>query len=971
MLSRHNFKQVLARDAQTVPHYGLRKLSIGVASVLLSTTLYIGVTAHADTVAQPTDSSIATAPASESNSAETPPVTAASTNNAATAHPADQSAGASTPTSTEVTKPTTAWQPEPTTNYSPDRVASIDTAGQPTTMRGDNWKMSLDKNYIKAGQQATLTVNYKAKAGDTFILDLGYPANTVNAQPLNSQVGTTTTKKDGLRTLITNAFKQDGSYTQLITLKDWQTSAEGLHQLRQVFGDQAFDLTLKYGTSAENAQDVGRIYLVSSFTPTMTGTGSVGVDQPDPQKVPVLSTNNNYIFSVRTNWSDNGTVLDPSYNGDFMYSVAVPKTFELDRTATEVFYQQIRNNEGYARWGNRGSNVTVSQAGVGAPVIIKASALDWVSWHYLGNEGVSFLGHFIDAPSVATTLTAEGQTSVSDMVGGHTQTITLPGLSAKVIKAADYDRTGDGITVFSRSDYGDHNQLYQSHEVPKIDSKHPIDLIYDLAVRNTTPFDVKDATVTLTFDDGLRVDISSVRNNSFISNLLADNYTHPNRENSLLVTYQDGTSAMVPWNSKGDLTKNIKSITLTRDWNSGQMAGLVGRGINGFVADTYQDGSPVKSGDKINVTLTVKGINTAGYEFAKGITDTLTVVDERFSPLRTESVWGGIDKTALGADPSGTINLKWTRTSGEHGKITLENPTIYFVMPNTVSQVKNIRWGGDTNLRGNAVPKLASIDYEQSKNGKNTVAIMRFDGTMTDSAVGNLITLYFDTVNKDNVVNQTSEGYLYWTADNVNTDGLTKVDPSRSDSQNKAYHLPANLSQDELNKIYLHTPFWGTINMVTGIYSTDATKTSSTPWQTETVVDYHGDGQADLGVNLVNDTSNELHNVVAIINLPKTTDSTHLAVSLTGNAVELIDPNTNQLLTDDVTVLYSTQAASLNSSDLSSFVPANQIKDWNKVQAVAVTSQSFAGMTSRQVRIPVVIEDLVALWRLKQKMPLN
>lgn len=35
-------------DAKKVPHYGLRKLSVGVASVLLSTTLYFGATAHAD-----------------------------------------------------------------------------------------------------------------------------------------------------------------------------------------------------------------------------------------------------------------------------------------------------------------------------------------------------------------------------------------------------------------------------------------------------------------------------------------------------------------------------------------------------------------------------------------------------------------------------------------------------------------------------------------------------------------------------------------------------------------------------------------------------------------------------------------------------------------------------------------------------------------------------------------------------------
>ncbi|WP_152977248.1 YSIRK-type signal peptide-containing protein, partial [Limosilactobacillus ingluviei] len=38
--------------AHALPHYGLKKLSIGVASVLLSTTLYAGVTAQADTATQ-------------------------------------------------------------------------------------------------------------------------------------------------------------------------------------------------------------------------------------------------------------------------------------------------------------------------------------------------------------------------------------------------------------------------------------------------------------------------------------------------------------------------------------------------------------------------------------------------------------------------------------------------------------------------------------------------------------------------------------------------------------------------------------------------------------------------------------------------------------------------------------------------------------------------------------------------------
>lgn len=862
--------------------------------------------------------------------------------------------------SPETTKPATAWQPEPPTNYSADHTAKIDMTNQPTTVHGDNWQMNLDKNYIKAGQGATLTVKYKAQAGDTFVLDIGYPAKSVNVQSLNSQIGMTSTKNNGLRTQVTNIFKQAGTYTQIIKLDGWNGSAEGFKALRRVFGDQAFDLTLKRGTSLENVQDAGRLYLISSFTPTMNGTGSVGVDQVDTKYVPVLSTNNNYIFSVRTNWSDFGTVLDPSYNGDFVYSISVPKTFELDQAATEAFYQQIRNHEPYYRWGNRGSNVTVSQAGVGAPVIIKTTALNWVGWHYSGNEGVSFLGHFVDAPSVATTVTAEGQTTVSDTIGDHTQTIILPEISAKVIKAADYNYADSGATVFLVSDYGDDNQLYQSHEVPMTGNGNSIRLIHDLALVNNSPFDIKNATVTLTFGDGLHVDVDSVRNNSYISNLLDDKPTHPNREMSFLVTYQDGTSEMVSANSKGDPTKNIKSITLTRDWNAGQMAGIHGDGIRGFVAKMYQDGSPVKVGDAIKVSLTVAGINTAGHNVFKTISDTLKVVDQQFAPLTTESLWGGVDKTALGANPSGTINMHWKRTSGEQGRIQLENPTIYFVMPNTVAKVKNPRWGSGKDAPGNAAPTLTSITYEKSKDGENTVAIMHFSGALIDQDLNNSVPLYFDTVNKDNATNQASEGFLYWTADNVNADGLTKIDPTRLDSQNKSAHLPADLSQEQLSKIYLHSPYWGTINMATGMYSTSATKTATMPWQTQTIVDYHGDGQADVGVNLVNDTSNELHNVVAIINLPKATNNSSLTANLTGNTVELIDPNTDSKLTDGATVLYSMKAADLSSNDLSSFVTADQVVDWSKVQAVAVTLQTLGSMASRQVQIPVVVKDLVA-----------
>ena len=52
MVSRNNVQLKDRYATKQVPHYGIRKLSVGVASVLLSTTLYMGVTAHADTIAE-------------------------------------------------------------------------------------------------------------------------------------------------------------------------------------------------------------------------------------------------------------------------------------------------------------------------------------------------------------------------------------------------------------------------------------------------------------------------------------------------------------------------------------------------------------------------------------------------------------------------------------------------------------------------------------------------------------------------------------------------------------------------------------------------------------------------------------------------------------------------------------------------------------------------------------------------------
>lgn len=53
MVSKNNRNYWLQKEAKRCPHYGLHKLTVGIASVLLSTTFYMGMNAlnvHADQI---------------------------------------------------------------------------------------------------------------------------------------------------------------------------------------------------------------------------------------------------------------------------------------------------------------------------------------------------------------------------------------------------------------------------------------------------------------------------------------------------------------------------------------------------------------------------------------------------------------------------------------------------------------------------------------------------------------------------------------------------------------------------------------------------------------------------------------------------------------------------------------------------------------------------------------------------------
>ena len=72
MVSKNNLKNKMEQTAARTPHYGIRKLSVGVASVLISTTLYMGATsAKADTLPSTATDAATTKPETASSSSST------------------------------------------------------------------------------------------------------------------------------------------------------------------------------------------------------------------------------------------------------------------------------------------------------------------------------------------------------------------------------------------------------------------------------------------------------------------------------------------------------------------------------------------------------------------------------------------------------------------------------------------------------------------------------------------------------------------------------------------------------------------------------------------------------------------------------------------------------------------------------------------------------------------------------------
>ncbi|KRL72112.1 YSIRK signal domain/LPXTG anchor domain surface protein [Ligilactobacillus saerimneri] len=277
MFSRNNQFEKSKQTANQKPRYALRKLSVGVASVLIGTAFYLGnsTTAHADTASAPTNADNtehATADATTTAHLEKQVVLH---NSSATT---DSSTGTNSSENTASPQTDQTATPEPTTN----------TSNAPETKNSSNSEVKATdtpSNSVNTSNQQTQasTTNPENKSTPSL-----YTANKVQTATPKATVrlAAATTAQDindadTFINAITNAAT-DGTETVLRLVNDINLGnttvvikkGQNIHitndgQRRTIFlGDQWF------------VQTGGNLYLDGSYDPT-TGLAGIALTRPD------------------------------------------------------------------------------------------------------------------------------------------------------------------------------------------------------------------------------------------------------------------------------------------------------------------------------------------------------------------------------------------------------------------------------------------------------------------------------------------------------------------------------------------------------------------------------------------------------------------------------------------------------------------------------------------------------------------
>lgn len=922
MLGKNNINGKPMNVLRTQQRFGLRKLNIGIASVLLGTTFLFanGTNALADSSSSQTAADTTTTS-----------LNSKAASNASSSAQATDSASASS-TSTAISVPTSSSTDSTSNDAASAAVTTMSTAvdttddGKITADSQEVFDNSISLSKTTTGNDGstspiTISLNLTGNAGDTFTLQI--PKNATYGQPsygsLTGTVGTTTLTSDNNYYYVKYLLTANASFQDKVVLSETNNYAAQAKPISNI-GTNELVMTLSVVNSdGESVGSTSKTY-TSIISPGMNP--QVTRDNPSTSTASSIAVNTNYRYLLKINEA-NGVQDSNSYASNQINSadnygttitIPVPSSFQLDESATATanpFTDQT----------------TISQPnGIGTDIIItvpKGSGKQG----YEGAAGYYLIGSYqTTTPSTDTVISANAPiTIVQKLDDEGSQTLTATASTWTETLRGEDNTTSKGELTASASGAASSNTLLLDD-----DSSNDPTYINEFGFGNNSILNLTDAEITIKIADGLTATgITTPVDSKNLTGVTSYDYT---------LTYADGTtsagtvaagetvsatgsSSIRTAGFKPNLV-NVGDATATATYNNATSRTDEFK-VLGKISKSYDDGSAVKSGDQLRSSITV---TSASLSYVKdgsvvypswGATNTQQVIGEE-DLVAAQNIFIYQANKTPGTDKAGYISVTNEYNSSENTN-TIKEPTYYYVLPQGVTY------------------NAAASDFVGSPTvstfwvGNQQVVKIDYSGTG----------YYLDTsqtVNRVWVNNSNTATTGTYTIPIYVTTATNMLDTKVSSLSD----FNSDFTEGHTDNTYLIGSGSWTITQAAAFYTTGMAKGNSNDWYVNKgTSNDKGSTAMSYEVAVVNALSTTATNIHVYINVPKTTSTTNFKFDLTGPVTT--DYSGNH------TVLYSTKAFSTSATaepTSSNYVTADQVTDWSAIKSIEIQVDEISGNSS-------------------------
>ena len=552
----------------------------------------------------------------------------------------------------------------------------------------------------------------------------------------------------------------------------------------------------------------------------------------------------------------------------------------------------------------------------------------------------------------------------------HIGTITGTGVDDLTIyptvKDIDWAATVNYLTEYTAHDKD--NPGKDTRGVMVVDGKasSTTDMHY-FTLSNQSTLDITDANLTVDLPDGYNVPATLTLSENTI---YQDQDPNPDNIN-FIVSYVDGTSAVITPDQFGNTltfhvtpNKKIRSLNVRiAQWNPDVEYDLSSK--HGTYSKTYANGQPVLVGDLLTTKTTLSSPSFNGEVMMP-----MTTVFDRLVNKVKEGTFTAVypflpnqTSTVPGEKNAGSLTYE-TCVSG-YGHPMLKHPITYIMVPDNaevadLSKV-TVKYSG------------AYVDYQPLLTPKS-VSVITVDGhrfVKIDCSNYDLLEDGLNVTvpysNAPDMQNSTKPSVFFTVADNLKNGNLNEPDHTVAQAlKGLVQKEKIDTSKAVYNRsIGVYSGSW-IINTVEGMSSATMVSGNTSGISTLATQDVHGINPDQMKIygSIINATNNQIANAYQIINIPDSQDKVSQFTPTMSGQASLIDAVNGTDLSSAGELLYSTALTDLDNAQAAAadghWLTADQITNWSKVKSVMLKfdSKALPGKTSARVEIPLVDKDI-------------